>query len=578
MTAIGRFSMQTETIQNPSIVTFFMTLSGPVMAATDFVQLWKDRDMPGSHPRFHSTVSPHRAGYFQQHHDDSHGDSQDKKERNKSWNANDMKRSQAALADFLTAHITETLYPISETARKDLTARIIDLQTVSWPLTDSLWHVYVGSDSKKSSASRKTRSSSSSSNTSKTDKAPVVSSVVLFRGHHALADGASMGAALLDLCDEAVVMKQQIVDYMVDRRKKSRAKALSWWQRLYQRWMLAARLCAGSVLAVLHQLKLYMYVLLEQSSAKSNPWQVLKQEAAAVAAVEVATTVDVNGGVATATAVPPKTRTVSYTQAAPVEQAKWVAAVLGGHDDKTITINDVFLSCVTAALAKQLAWHRERRRAIQQTTTTSHDNEHGTDTDKNLLPRQSHMHIAVPVHLKGGVILPGESVSNQLGAFCVRLPGEDDNGCGLDSAERLQAVHKELASVKRTPAAFISHLVARALAGSTHILPASWLPFIFSKASAGAVAVVTNTRGASEYVHMGGRRVESIYGFVPLPPGIPVGVVVSSYAGNMALTVTAEPYAVPDADQFMSWVLEEYLSLLNQAKQVDKDRNSEHGK
>jgi hypothetical protein len=157
MTAIGRFSMQTETIQNPSIVTFFMTLSGPVMAATDFVQLWKDRDMPGSHPRFHSTVSPHRAGYFQQHHDDSHGDSQDKKERNKSWNANDMKRSQAALADFLTAHITETLYPISETARKDLTARIIDLQTVSWPLTDSLWHVYVGSDSKKSSASRKTR-------------------------------------------------------------------------------------------------------------------------------------------------------------------------------------------------------------------------------------------------------------------------------------------------------------------------------------------------------------------------------------------------------------------------------------
>jgi phosphoribosylcarboxyaminoimidazole (NCAIR) mutase len=81
---------------------------------------------------------------------------------------------------------------------------------------------------------------------------------------------------------------------------------------------------------------------------------------------------------------------------------------------------------------------------------------------------------------------------------------------------------------------------------------------------------------------MGGRRVESIYGFVPLPPGIPVGVVVSSYAGNMALTVTAEPYAIPDADRFMGWVLEEYLSLLNKAKQVaaknDDRNNSEHGK
>jgi hypothetical protein len=45
----------------------------------------------------------------------------------------------------------------------------------------------------------------------------------------------------------------------------------------------------------------------------------------------------------------------------------------------------------------------------------------------------------------------------------------------------------------------------------------------------------------------------------------------------MALPVTAEPYGVPDADRFMSSVLEEYLSLLNMAKQAAKDRNSEHG-
>jgi hypothetical protein len=121
---------------------------------------------------------------------------------------------------------------------------------------------------------------------------------------------------------------------------------------------------------------------------------------------------------------------------------------------------------------------------------------------------------------------------------------------------------------------------ARDLTQSTHFLPAAWLPFLFSKASAGAVAVVTNIRGSPDYVHMGGRRVDSIYGFVPLPPGIPVGVVVSTYAGSMGLTVTAEPYAVPDANRFMSWVLEEYLSLLNKAKQVHKDRNSssEQGK
>jgi hypothetical protein len=384
-----------------------------------------------------------------------------------------------------------------------------------------------------------------------------------------------MGAALLDLCDEAAAMKQQIVEFMKNRRRKNGGRK-TWWQKLMQQCLFAVQLLAGSVVAILHQMKLYMCIFWEESLSwkSTNPWQVLKQEAAVAAtgaAAATAATIDANGVV---TAAVQPTRTVSYTQAAPVAQAKWIAAVLGG--DKA-TINDVFLSCVTVALAKQLAWHRERRNVLvpQSSSNNKHDTDQGTDS----LPRQRHMHIAVPVHLKGGVILPGESVSNQLGAFCVRLPGEDsddNDGSFLGSAERLQAVHKELASVKRTPAAFLSHWTARALTQSTHFLPAAWLPFIFSKASAGAVAVVTNTRGSPDYVHMGGRRVESIYGFVPLPPGIPVGVVVSSYAGSMGLTVTAEPYAVPDADRFMSWVLEEYLSLLNRAKQVDKDR--EHGK
>jgi hypothetical protein len=47
---------------------------------------------------------------------------------------------------------------------------------------------------------------------------------------------------------------------------------------------------------------------------------------------------------------------------------------------------------------------------------------------------------------------------------------------------------------------------------------------------------------------------------------VPIGVVVSSYAGSISLTLTAEPWAVPDGDQFLSFVLEEYLTLLEMAK------------
>jgi hypothetical protein len=37
--------------------------------------------------------------------------------------------------------------------------------------------------------------------------------------------------------------------------------------------------------------------------------------------------------------------------------------------------------------------------------------------------------------------------------------------------------------------------------------------------------------------------------------------VVQSYAGCMSLSVTAEKWAVPDADEFLLWVMEEYERL-----------------
>ena len=38
------------------------------------------------------------------------------------------------------------------------------------------------------------------------------------------------------------------------------------------------------------------------------------------------------------------------------------------------------------------------------------------------------MHIAMPVHLKGGIVLPGESLGiNNLGAIVARLPSNIDS-------------------------------------------------------------------------------------------------------------------------------------------------------
>jgi hypothetical protein len=182
------------------------------------------------------------------------------------------------------------------------------------------------------------------------------------------------------------------------------------------------------------------------------------------------------------------------------------------------------------------------------------------------------MHLAIPVHLKGGVVLPDESVGNNIGAFVIRVPGEMSED---DSVVRLQAVSQQLHSIKSTPAAYLSHILAKCLSHATSwVLPVAWTSKLFAASNAGSLAVISNNRGTPMPVHVAGRRVESLYGFVPLPPGVPIGVTVMSYAGNLNCTVAAEPWAVPDGDQFLVWVLEEYLLLVDAAKKRARDAAS----
>lgn len=433
--------------------------------------------MAEHHPRFHQRASD-RPGYFEPH-------------------PSQLKEDQ------LEDHVTETLFPVDY--RREIQSRIRLLQTTQWDLSDSLWHVWLAPWGLPLAPTS-------------SDLEHDGESLLIFRGHHALADGASIGAALMDLFDEAEGYRQQIVSHL----RKRRGQAHTWLEQLAYKLKMAFWFLLSSLRALSYQSYLLCSTIVEP-----NPWSTLKRLSASTDAE----------------------RTVAWTgPAALVDQVKWVASVLGGPK---ATVNDVFVSCVTAALAKQLAWHRKRLEVLSEETGLS-----------QTLPKQRKMHISVPVHLKGGVVIPGESVGNNLGAFVVRVPGEsDDNG-----VDRFVAVHRELNSVKRTPAAFLSHLMAKTLSYSSHVLPNRITSWIYARASAGSVAVVTNTRGPPQHVHLGGRRVETIYGFVPLPPGLPIGVVVSSYANQMNLTVTAEPWAVPDADQFLVWVLEEYVKLVKAAK------------
>lgn len=302
-------------------------------------------------------------------------------------------------------------------------------------------------------------------------------------------------AALAELADECDDIRDEILRQVkLHRRRNGRSKAStrSWWTRLWTGFQRGLWFCVGTLRALLYQGSLLL-----STWRDTSPWHVLRdRNARAVADGETTTTT------ATTAAAHHAQRSVAWTTACSVDQVKWVAHILGQQKDKyngydrtgnrgsgsssksKFTINDVFLSCVTAALARQLKQHRQQQLALDAMTSLCDNDEDKSESCYRkppiVLPRQSHMHIAVPVHLTGGVMVPGEStLSNLIGAFSVRLEGEAPDAAtsgdpdsvptvartkDWTSVDRLRSVHKEMQAIKETPAPILGYVLAKGLA------------------------------------------------------------------------------------------------------------------
>ena len=194
MTAIGHFSVLSQTTYNPSIITFVMSLSGTQpLQLTDFAQLWKDRGMMERHERFHQKLSPTASGYFlptvrsqQFQNDDTHP---------------------------VQDHLQETIFPTG--GKADVLARMKYMQTTQWDLTESLWRIWIAPWGPLGGSG----CFAAEDVEEETASSPKGESLLFFQGHHALADGASMTAAFLDVVDEAEELRQDILNFLRQRRE-----------------------------------------------------------------------------------------------------------------------------------------------------------------------------------------------------------------------------------------------------------------------------------------------------------------------------------------------------------------------
>jgi hypothetical protein len=272
-------------------------------------------------------------------------------------------------------------------------------------------------------------------------------SVLLFRSHHALADGASIMAALSDLSDEAEEIREEI--YKTLKKWKRRGKHGGLFRRLMRRLVRYFKMCIWLSLGTLRALVYQTYL---QITTLRNPFDAVREHAEKKGIL-------VSG------------RSVSWCDAAPLEQAKQICKAIGKANGANITINDLFVSCITAAVVRQLNEHQEHMAPIA--------------TQKRKCIART-INVVVPVHLRGGVVLPGEGVGNRIGAFVTRVPGEMDTAHVGDEAiqcptKRLLEVNKSLSSSKSSPAPLVSHYFAKFC---SDYLPQSWTKALFKRANA----------------------------------------------------------------------------------------------
>ena len=227
MTSVGRFSLKSETNNNRSIPTFFLALSGEkntkstddtttktlqdynntnrkLFTVNDFEQQWLKQGMPIRHPRFHSTVCDEQMYFNEIHH--HHAVDED---------SDDSKTTTTKIKAELDQHASETMH--YSVYREDLRNRIEHMLMSPLEVSNKLWEVKISNGKLGSSGAickakvdaikkqsnhglkrKMTRGGLWKDATHEVENVPM-ESVLLFRSHHALADGASIMAALSDL-------------------------------------------------------------------------------------------------------------------------------------------------------------------------------------------------------------------------------------------------------------------------------------------------------------------------------------------------------------------------------------------
>lgn len=275
----------------------------------------------------------------------------------------------------------------------DLQERLQSLLQTPTKNEEKLWNVEMSSGGTlgQSGAIPKERAAELIVHNSPNNKPTPTESLLLLRYQPALADGISLVEAFLDLCDEAHELKEEI-----EQEIENKERRLAWWQRLARLLHSLYFYSVGSLHALLYHCKLCW----DQSGPSLDPFQQMEM-------LEDTTAKRRPG--------------LSWLQVAPVKEVEEIAESLLYNRDEKGTVNDVIVSCVSAAVARQIQEHQMHWEI--------------DDTKPNNLPIPPTVHAMVPLHdSRGGSYEEDQTLT--------RVPVPCD--VTRPAAERLERVHDSL--------------------------------------------------------------------------------------------------------------------------------------
>jgi WS/DGAT/MGAT family acyltransferase len=196
-------------------------------------------------------------------------------------------------------------------------------------------------------------------------------------------------------------------------------------------------------------------------------------------------------------------RGVAWSDDIPLEPLRRQAKALG------VRVNDLLITALAGAFSRQL----------QHTSAQ--------------LPREQNLRISVPVNLRSG---KGRSLGNHFGLVLLDLPVGEPS-----PMTRLRLVSQRMGELKDSAQARATML---GLAAAGH-LPVPLERKLVDRIGSKSVAVVSSLPGPRRHVHIGGARMLNLVFWPPQSGGIGLGLSFFSYAGQISFGISADLVLLP---------------------------------